>query len=201
MKIAISASRPSLEAPLDPRFGRAPWFLILDPDAQTVEELANPASSAGGAGIETARRIAERGVTHVLTGRCGPNAAGALSTAGVVLVEGCSGTVREALERFLTAGAPEASTVPPSGDAAARGLPPRVGSGPSDPRLFAGGGGGGRRGCGRMGGGRGGPRRAGDATSGRTPEAGSLEEEAERLRRRLAEIEARLGKRDPRSRR
>ncbi|MEJ5357322.1 MAG: NifB/NifX family molybdenum-iron cluster-binding protein [Desulfobacterales bacterium] len=199
MKIAISASRPSLEAPLEPRFGRAPWFLILDPDAQTVEELANPASSAGGTGIETARRIAERGATHVLTGRCGPNAAGVLSAAGVVLVEGCSGTVREALERFLTAGAPEASAVPPSGDTAARGLPPSGGSGLSGPRLFAGGGG--RRGCGRMAGGRGGSRRSGGAASGRPSEAVSLEEEAERLRRRLAEIEARLGKRDPRFRR
>ncbi len=102
--------------------------------------------------------------------------------------------------RFLTAGSPEASAVPPSGDAASKGLPPPGGSGLSAPRFFAGGGGG-RRGCGRRGGGRGGPRSAGDAACGRTPEAVSLEEEAERLRQRLAEIEARLGKRDPRFRR
>lgn len=203
MKIALSAVAASLEAPLDPRFGRAPWFLIVDPETLAVEELANPAASAGGgAGIEAARALAQRAVTHVLTGRCGPNAAEALSAAGIVAVEGCSGTVREALERFLAAGPANAGQAPGRPEAGRPPQHPRPGSGGTPPFRA----GAGRGGCGRMRGGRGGRGgggggRAGIAGPSRDPEGSSLEEEAERLRRRLADIEERLGTRPPRSRR
>lgn len=209
MKIAISATAPSLEAPLDPRFGRAPWFLIVDPETLAVEEIANPAaSSSGGAGIEAARAIAARAVTHVLTGRCGPNATAALSAANIVFIEGCTGTVREALERFLTA-APSAPDVGPAADrpAAERLLQQRGFGSSGAPQVRAGGG---RGGCGRRrGGGKGrggcggggGGGRAGMSVPPRTFEGAPLVEEAERPRRRLAEIEERLGTRGLRSRR
>ncbi len=196
MKIALSATAASLEAPLDPRFGRAAWFLLLDPATRTVEEIAQPAASSGsGAGIEAARRLAERGVTHVLTGRCGPNAAAALSAAGIRLVEGCSGTVGEVLERFLAGLSSPGGAPPPKPPATAGGS---ARPGPQGTPFPAGRpemGRGGRRG---MGGGRGGRF---PACSGRTPQTSSLEEEAERLRRRLAEIEEHLGTRGPRFRR
>ena len=31
MKIAISSSGKTLDSPLDPRFGRCAWFLVIDP--------------------------------------------------------------------------------------------------------------------------------------------------------------------------
>ena len=41
MKIAFSTSGDNLEAPLDPRFGRAPRFLIYDMEADTFEMVDN----------------------------------------------------------------------------------------------------------------------------------------------------------------
>jgi predicted Fe-Mo cluster-binding NifX family protein len=101
MKIAVSASGPSLEDLVDPGFGRCAYFQIIDPDTLEVEVLENPGRQAsGGVGMDAARRVAERGVTHVLTGTCGPNAQKLLAAAGVAIVGGCSGTVREAVLRF-----------------------------------------------------------------------------------------------------
>ena len=56
---------------------------------------------AHGAGIETARRIAEAGATVLLTGVVGPKAASALATAKLTVSEGYEGlTVGQAVERY-----------------------------------------------------------------------------------------------------
>jgi len=98
MKIAISAAGPSLDDLVDPRFGRCACFLIVETDTLEFEVIENSSKNlSGGAGIEAAQRVADRGVGHVLTGRCGPNAQKVLSAAGIRIVDGCEGTVREAL--------------------------------------------------------------------------------------------------------
>lgn len=92
-----------LEAVVDPRFGRAAAFVVLDTDTGTVRALDNrEASGAGqGAGIQAARLMADQGIHVVLTGYCGPNAFRALHAAGVRVYTGLTeGTVREAVERF-----------------------------------------------------------------------------------------------------
>ena len=101
MKIAISAAGPSIEDLVDPRFGRCACFLIIDTGTLEFEVIENSSKNlSGGAGIEAAQRVANQGVTHVLTGRCGPNAEKVLSAAGIKIVDGCEGKVREAVERF-----------------------------------------------------------------------------------------------------
>ncbi len=83
MKIAVSAAGSSLEDVVDPRFGRCACFLIINPDTLDVEVLDNTGRQlSGGAGVDAAQRVADRGVTHVLTGTCGPNAQKILSAAG-----------------------------------------------------------------------------------------------------------------------
>jgi predicted Fe-Mo cluster-binding NifX family protein len=101
MKIAISSTGPSVDAALDERFGRCACFMIAEPDGTVLGPVDNPsATQAHGAGIQAARLVAEQGVSVVLTGRCGPNACDTLAAAGVSVVAGCTGTVREALERY-----------------------------------------------------------------------------------------------------
>jgi predicted Fe-Mo cluster-binding NifX family protein len=101
MKIAVSAAGPSIEDRVDPRFGRCAFFLIIDTDILDFEVIENSSKNlSGGAGIEAAQRVADQGVTYVLTGRCGPNAEKVLSAAKIRIVDGCEGTVREAVERF-----------------------------------------------------------------------------------------------------
>ena len=101
MRIAVSAAAPGLDAEVEPRFGRCPQFVIVDPQSMEFEALENTnAMAAGGAGISTAQMIADKGVEVVLTGNCGPNAYQTLSAAGVQVVTGVSGSIRDAVEAY-----------------------------------------------------------------------------------------------------
>ena len=101
MKICVSAVANSLDAQLDPRFGRCPYFVIVDLESMQFEAIPNDASSAmGGAGIQAAQTITGKGVTVLITGNVGPNAFQALSAAGIKIVTGAFGTVRESVEKF-----------------------------------------------------------------------------------------------------
>jgi predicted Fe-Mo cluster-binding NifX family protein len=101
MKIAITAPGPTLHANVDSRFGRCPWFLIVDTDRLGFEAVENPnLALSSGAGIRSAQLLAERDVEVVLTGNCGPKAYQSLSAAGIGVIVGCDGTVREAINQF-----------------------------------------------------------------------------------------------------
>ena len=101
MKICVSATANSLEASLDLRFGRCLYLVIVNSETMEFETYPNlAADSTGGAGIQIAQTIANEGVKVVITGNVGPNAFGALSAAGIEIVTGASGTVREVVEKF-----------------------------------------------------------------------------------------------------
>jgi predicted Fe-Mo cluster-binding NifX family protein len=101
MKIAISSTGPTADAALDERFGRCACFVIADSDGTVLGPIDNSSAAQGqGAGIQAARLVAEQGVSVVLTGRCGPNACDTLAAAGVSVLTGFSGTVRQALDRY-----------------------------------------------------------------------------------------------------
>jgi predicted Fe-Mo cluster-binding NifX family protein len=101
MKIAVSSTGGSLDAQIDPRFGRCPYFVIVNSETMTGEKVANTASGAmSGAGIHAAQLVANKGAQAVLTGNVGPNAFQALSAAGINIITGVSGTVKEAVEQF-----------------------------------------------------------------------------------------------------
>ncbi len=112
MRIAVSASTPSLDSRVDARFGRCAYFVVVDPATMAFEVVGNPSgASAQGAGIASAQMIAGTEVDAVLTGNCGPKAYEALSTAGIKVITAVSGTVREAVRRF-TEGCYQASDAP-----------------------------------------------------------------------------------------
>jgi len=101
LKVAVSAATGSLDAQTDPRFGRSQYFLIIDPETMKFEAIPNTAAGAmGGAGIQAAQTIASKSVEALITGNVGPNAFQALSTAGMKIVTGVSGTVKEVVERY-----------------------------------------------------------------------------------------------------
>ena len=101
MRVAISATGPTLDAEVEPRFGRCPYFVIVDPDTMQFEALENSsAMQAGGAGISTGQMIASKGVQVVLTGNCGPNAYQVLSAAGIQVITGVSGKIQDAIQAY-----------------------------------------------------------------------------------------------------
>ena len=101
MRIAVSASEPTLDAEVDPRFGRCQYFIIVDPENMEFESIENSgALTVGGTGIATAQMIAGKGTEAVLTGNCGPNAFKVLSAAGIKVVTGVSGKVQDAVRDY-----------------------------------------------------------------------------------------------------
>jgi len=101
LKVAVSASGPSLDASVDPRFGRCAYFVIVETDTMQFEAIPNSAQYAGGgAGIQAAQTVASKGVEAVLTGNVGPNAYQALAAAGIQIVTGAYGTVREVVMKY-----------------------------------------------------------------------------------------------------
>ena len=101
MKIAITAAGTTLDAEVDPRFGRCQYFIIADPQTMEFEAVDNSSAMAGGgAGISAAQGIADKGVEAVLTGNCGPNAHQVLSSAGIQIITGVSGKIKDAIEGY-----------------------------------------------------------------------------------------------------
>jgi predicted Fe-Mo cluster-binding NifX family protein len=101
MKIAISAVGQTLDAEVDPRFGRCRCFIFIDPETMQFEVAENSsAMAAGGAGISAAQMVADKGVQAVLTGNCGPNAYQVLSAADIPVITGVSGSVRDAAQQY-----------------------------------------------------------------------------------------------------
>jgi predicted Fe-Mo cluster-binding NifX family protein len=129
MKIALSATGPKLDAEVDPRFGRCQYFIIVDPQSMDFEALDNSnAMASGGAGISTAQMISSKGVETVLTGNCGPNAYQTLSAAGVQVITGVSGSIKEAIEAFK-AGKLQSSSQPSVGSHYGMGMSAKPGIG------------------------------------------------------------------------
>jgi predicted Fe-Mo cluster-binding NifX family protein len=101
MKVCVSAVADSLDAQVDPRFGRCTSLVIVDSENMEFEAIPNMASGAmGGAGIQAAQTIASKGAKVLITGNVGPNAFQALSAAGIKIVTGAFGTVREVVEKY-----------------------------------------------------------------------------------------------------
>ena len=103
MKIAITAESPDLEARIDPRFGRAAGFVVIDPDTMAYDYVDNGASQVmvKGAGIQAAEILAGTGAVVLLTGFVGPKAFQALSAVGVAIGQDLENlTVREAVQKF-----------------------------------------------------------------------------------------------------
>ena len=101
MKICVTASGNTLDASVDPRVGRAAYFIIVDSETMAFEAVSNMAAGAmGGAGIQAAQTIASKGVDVLITGNVGPNAFQALASTGIKIVVGAYGIVREVIEKY-----------------------------------------------------------------------------------------------------
>lgn len=102
MKIAITASKESLDSEVDQRFGRAPYLAIYETDDDSVHFVNNEQSldAPSGAGIQAAQNVVATGAKVVITGNCGPKAFRTLSAAGVKIIVGVTGIIRDAAQKF-----------------------------------------------------------------------------------------------------
>jgi predicted Fe-Mo cluster-binding NifX family protein len=101
MKIVITSNGTDLDNPMSPIFGRCPIFLFVEDEADEIEAVPNPAVDAhGGAGIQAAQFVVDRGAKAVITGRVGPNAMDVLKAADIPIYLSQGDTPRQVLEAF-----------------------------------------------------------------------------------------------------
>ena len=99
--ICVTSIGPDMEAEVDPKFGRAHYFLIIDPKTSVVESMKNPyRDAAQGAGIQAAQLVSSKNVDMVFTGACGPKAEKVLQSAGIQIKIEVSGKVKDVLANF-----------------------------------------------------------------------------------------------------
>lgn len=103
MIIAVTAQEGRIDSPVDPRFGRAAYFMIANTETMEVYGHDNSAGvgASNGAGTGAAQLLAEEKVNVLYTGKVGPKAADALEKAGIKVVEETSGTVEEVLRAAM----------------------------------------------------------------------------------------------------
>ena len=106
MKIAITAQGETLDAQVDPRFGRAAYILVVDTQTLEFEVVDNTVNKNAfkGAGIQAAANISSLDAQVLLTGYCGPNAFDTLKTAGIKVVNDQSGRVIDVVQAFKQGG-------------------------------------------------------------------------------------------------
>lgn len=102
MIIAITSTGETLESQLDPRFGRAPKFIIYDTVEDSFKVIDNSInlSIAQGAGIQSAKNIVESGATVLIAGHCGPKAYKALKESSIEMYKSEEISIKEIIELY-----------------------------------------------------------------------------------------------------
>jgi len=101
--IAVTSEGPELTSMVDPRFGRAAGFVVVDLASGKSSYVDNGGAQAlaQGAGIQAAENVARAGAGVVLSGFVGPKAFAALSAAGIQVVQNVENmTVGQAIEKY-----------------------------------------------------------------------------------------------------
>jgi len=111
MKICITSTGPKLDSPIDARFGRCAYFLIVDEEGKLIKAVRNTGVQAmRGAGISAAQIVANEGVNVVITSNIGPNAFSVLGSSGIkVILAGSGTTIKETLKMYKEGKLKEAS--------------------------------------------------------------------------------------------
>ena len=112
MLIAITAMENSLQAEIDPRFGRAAYYMIVNTETEevTAHDNSDGINASNGAGTGAAQTLSEYGVEALYTGRVGPKAADVLDKANIVCHENITGTVQGVLDQLKSGDVPQSAT-------------------------------------------------------------------------------------------
>ncbi|MFA7303305.1 MAG: NifB/NifX family molybdenum-iron cluster-binding protein [Methanoregula sp.] len=102
MKICITAQGETLASQVEERFGRAPYFILVDSETGSFEAMQNPyAAGAGGVGPKAAQLLIAHDIQALISGQVGGNAREVLVAAKIAMYTyRDGGPVKDALARF-----------------------------------------------------------------------------------------------------
>jgi predicted Fe-Mo cluster-binding NifX family protein len=99
MKIAVASKGETLSSRVDERFGRCPYFLVLDTTSMTIEAIENPGlKEKNAAGIRSCQMLIDMNIDAVVVKNVGHNVFVTLTGAGMDVYTVKSGTVKAAIE-------------------------------------------------------------------------------------------------------
>jgi len=104
MKVAVTSQGSDLTSDVDPRFGRAKYFIVVDTASGkfTVHDNSQNLNAVQGACIQAGRNVVDLQAEAVITGNVGPKAFATLQAGNVKVYIGATGTVKDAIEQFNT---------------------------------------------------------------------------------------------------
>ena len=102
MKLAFPSDGKNIDSSIDLRFGRCPYFVIYDTETKTSDFIENTQhyQAVQGAGIQSATHIVNKKADVCITAHCGPKAFRVFNTAGIRVVTGAKGSVKDAIADF-----------------------------------------------------------------------------------------------------
>ena len=102
MRVVVTAVGESMDSEVDPRFGRAATFVLVNTETGETTSTDNSAGvqAAQGAGVQAAETVSRLGAECVITGHCGPKAFRTLNAAGIRVYTGASGTIAGAIAQL-----------------------------------------------------------------------------------------------------
>lgn len=110
MKVAVTSQGGTLESPVDPRFGRAKNFVVVDTETGEFQAVSNTQNlnALQGAGIQAGQKVRDLGAAALITGHVGPKAFTTLTAAKIDIYINASGTVADAVDAFKAGTLPRA---------------------------------------------------------------------------------------------
>ena len=102
MKVIITAKADNPDGPMDMRFGRAAYFIMMDTetDQWSAHDNSQVLNLPQGAGIQAGTAVDKLGAKALVTGNVGPKAFQTLSAARIDMYLASGGTVREVFDKF-----------------------------------------------------------------------------------------------------
>lgn len=102
MRVAVTSTGKDLSSNMDLRFGRAAYFIIVDPETMEYDVIKNSQNLnlPQGSGIQAGKTIADNKADVVITGNCGPKAFQVLQSAGIKIAIGAKGLVSDVIAQY-----------------------------------------------------------------------------------------------------
>jgi predicted Fe-Mo cluster-binding NifX family protein/O6-methylguanine-DNA--protein-cysteine methyltransferase len=111
-KVAIASTGPGLGYSVSQQFGSSPYFIVMDPAANSYSVATNPNANRTGQDIQTGQYMVDLGVSNVVAGGFTSNAMQTLQNLRVNVYPGVTGTVQDVIGAYIAGNLVTANTAP-----------------------------------------------------------------------------------------
>ncbi len=102
MKIAVTSTLPSLDAPVGTELNDSKYLMIINPDTMEYKVMMNPIMAVGGPAMWElfTQELLQEDVRIILVGNHNSNISKSLDSAGIQIIGGMDGSVRSDVKQF-----------------------------------------------------------------------------------------------------